>query len=774
MGIACGRATEMTDLELWYRTPAVEWTDALPLGNGRLGAIVFGGIGREELQLNEETLWSGGPYRPINPEALPNLDKVRSLVFEGKYKQAQDLANAHLLGKPLLQMSYQPAGNLFIDFPHEAVPGSYRRSLDLDTAISTTRYALLGTGIHDDAAVFTRQSFVSAADNVLVLRIETNRPGALSFEAYFDSPQDGTETSEDEDRIAFSGRNFAKHGNQGRLRFGVGIDLRLEGGTLARRGRRLVVRDATAATFVIDIATSFVRFDDVSGDPDTLLAERRRIVAGKTYEQLREAHTRAHQRLFRRMQLNLGTERAHVPTNERISQFGDGGDPGLAALYVQYGRYLMLASSRPGGQPATLQGIWNKETRPPWGSKYTTNINIQMNYWLPDPANLSECFEPLVTMIEELAVTGAEVAKAHYGSEGWVLHHNTDLWRAATPTDGAQWGMWPTGGAWFCAQLWDHAVFEGRPEALVRRLHPLLAGQARFMLDLLRPLPGTELLVTVPSMSPENIHPHGAATCAGPAMDTQIAHDLFAAYLAAGEQLGLTDDPMRAEVVAARARLPEPRVGKAGQLQEWLEDWDLDVPEIHHRHVSHLYCLYPSQQVGLRKTPKLAEAVRKSLEIRGDDATGWGIGWRINLWARLGEGDHAHDVLRMLLSPSRSYNNLFDAHPPFQIDGNFGGAAGILEMLVQSDGQDVFVLPALPSDWPSGSIAGVRVRGGVTLDFDWHEGQPTRLVADAAIPFAGRILCGDSVLAEGLAAGRTRILEIGDEMSPAPGAGITA
>ena len=752
----------MTDLELWYRAPAVEWTDALPLGNGRLGAMVFGGVGREELQLNEETLWSGGPYRSINPEALPNLDTVRSLVFEGKYKQAQDLANAHLLGTPLLQMSYQPAGNLFVDFRHEAIPGSYRRSLDLDTAISTTRYALLGTGIDDDAAVFTRQSFVSTADDVLVLRVEADRPGALSFETYFDSPQDGKQTSEADDRIAFSGRNISQHGNEGRLRFGVGIDLRLEGGTLARRGNRLVVDDATAVTFVIDIATSFIRFDDVSGDPDAVLEERRQAVAGKSYEDLREAHIGAHQKLFRRMQLNLGADRSQFPTNERIAQFEDGGDPGLAALYVQYGRYLMLASSRPGGQPANLQGIWNKETRPPWGSKYTSNINIQMNYWLPDPANLAECFEPLVTMIEELAVTGAEVAKAHYGSEGWVLHHNTDLWRVATPTDGAQWGMWPTGGAWFCAQAWDHAVFAGCPEPLVRRLHPLLAGQARFVLDMLRPLPGTELLVTVPSMSPENIHPHGAATCAGPAMDTQVAHDLFAAYLAAGEQLGLTDDPMRAEVLAARARLPEPRIGKAGQLQEWLDDWDLDAPEIHHRHVSHLYCLYPSQQVAPRKTPKLAEAVRKSLEIRGDDATGWGIGWRINLWARLGEGNHAHDVLRMLLSPSRSYNNLFDAHPPFQIDGNFGGAAGILEMLVQSDGQDVFILPALPSDWPSGSIAGVRVRGGLSLDFDWHDGQVTRLVADATLPFAGQILCGDTVLVEGLAAGRTRILGSGD------------
>ena len=399
----------MTDLELWYKAPATEWTEALPIGNGRLGAMVFGGIGREELQLNESTLWSGGPYQPTNPEALPNLPRVRELIFAGRYAEAQELAQQHLLAKPYLQMSYQPAGNLFLDFVgHEAIPGTYRRALDLDTAIATTRYSLLGTGIRESATTFSRESFVSAADGILVTRLTSSVPGKLAFELWLDSPQPGDIQPGDSAGLHYAGHNFGKHGIEGRLTFAIDLRLELEGGSVERRGRRLVVRDADAALLILDIATSFVRFDDVSADPEARLAQRRAAIAGKTYDQLRAAHIAEHQRLFHRMAIDLGDGRAALPTDERIERSGETEDPALAALYVQYGRYLMISSSRPGTQPATLQGIWNNQTRPPWGSKYTSNINIQMNYWLPDPANLTECFEPLIDMLEDLTVTGAE------------------------------------------------------------------------------------------------------------------------------------------------------------------------------------------------------------------------------------------------------------------------------------------------------------------------------------------------------------------------------
>ncbi len=740
----------MSEHLLWYRGPASLWTDALPLGNGRLGAMVYGGVTRDELQLNEDTLWSGGPYQPANPEAAEHLDEVRQMIFAGRYVEAEKIANQHLMAKPYLQTSYQPAGRLLLDFVFGALFSDYRRELDLRQALATVSF--LADGIR-----YRRESFVSAADGILVLRITADRPRSVAFTAEFLSEQPG-EARMSDGVLRFSGRNRGEAGIEGKLRWALEARVSSLGGTVTTNRDHVRVDGADSALILIDIATSFRRFNDVSGDPSADIAARLDRAAFKGWEHLLADHLDAHRALYDRFEIDLGqTPAGDWPTDQRVASFARGDDAALAALYVHYGRYLAICASRAGTQPANLQGIWNHEIRPPWGSKYTSNINLQMIHWLSDSANLAECMEPLIVMSEELAITGAEMARIHYGARGWVLHHNTDLWRATGPVDGAQWGVWPTGGAWLCAQLWDHARFAGFPTELVARLYPLLRGASEFFLDTLVTLPGTDLLVTAPSISPENVHPFGAAICAGPAMDSQILRDLFEATAEAATRLE-RDSGFAADLIRVRGKLPVDRVGKAGQLHEWLEDWDLEVPELHHRHVSHLYAVYPSLQISPAVTPELAAAARKSLQTRGDDATGWGIGWRINLWARLGDGEHAYGVLERLLHPERTYRNLFDAHPPFQIDGNFGGAAGILEMLVQSDESSIRLLPALPGRWHSGSVRGLRARGGVTLDFSWEAGAPTSIVVRADAGYSGEIHAGQRVVAAALPPGITRLL----------------
>lgn len=707
-------------LTLWYRQPAATWTEALPIGNGRLGAMVFGGVARERLQLNEGTLWAGQPYDPVNPEAKANLPQVRELIFAGRIAEAEALANKTLMAKPLAQMPYQTLGDLILDFPDVGQAAAYHRELDLDSAMATTRFTAGG-------AAHVRQVVASPADNLIAVRLSST--GGLDVDISLRSSQSGVQVAADgATGLLLTGRNGASKGMEGKLRFAARLTARVEGGSATHGADgRLSIRGAKSVTLFLAMATSFRRFDDVGGDPVAGTAATLGRAQDRPFATIAADAAAAHRRLFRRVSLDLGTSpAAQLPTDQRIAASQTSDDPALAALYFHYARYLLICSSRPGGQPANLQGLWNDSLNPPWGSKYTININTEMNYWPAEPVALGECVEPLVEMVRELAVTGARTARTMYGARGWVAHHNTDLWRATAPIDGAQFGLWPTGGAWLCVHLWDHYDY-GRDRAYLASIYPLLTGAARFFLDTLQRDPATGFLVTNPSMSPENPHGHGGTVCAGPTMDMAILRDLFSRTMEAAKILG-QDAALVSEMQAAHDGLAPYRIGRQGQLQEWQQDWDADAPEQNHRHVSHLYGLHPSRQITPDGTPALAAAARRTLEIRGDRATGWATAWRINLWARLREGDHAHEILRFLLGPERTYPNMFDAHPPFQIDGNFGGAAGIVEMLMDSHGDVIDLLPALPAAWPTGGVTGLRARGRCGIDLHWRDGRLDRAI----------------------------------------------
>ncbi|MBS0226461.1 MAG: glycoside hydrolase family 95 protein [Proteobacteria bacterium] len=713
-GVAIDDASS-SPLRLWYRQPATQWVEALPVGNGRLGAMVWGDAVHERIQLNEATLYAGGPYTAVNPQSRATLAKVRELIFAGHYADAERLADDTLISRPVKQMPYQPLADLLIDHDRVDNTRDYQRELDLDGAVANT---VFGTG---DARI-RRTVFASAPDGCIVVHVACARPGGISLRIGIDSPQSGRVEAVDGHGLLFSGRNADANGIGGALRFALRVHVQTEGGSVHVERDRLVVRDADAVILRIVSGTSHRAFDDVGGDPLRDTATRLAAVCAIPLARLLQRHQSDHRALFRRVALDLGhTAAAQGPTDERVREYAKGDDPSLAALYHQYGRYLLIASSRAGGQPANLQGIWNDRMAPPWESKYTLNINTEMNYWPAEAGALGECVAPLEMMVRELAVTGADVAHRMYGAPGWVTHNNTDLWRVATPPDGAQWALWPMGGAWLLQQLWDRWDY-GRDRAYLASVWPLFKGAAEFFMATLLRDPRTGAMVTNPSVSPENRHPFGAAVCAGPSMDAQLLRDLFDHCIHATRILGVDGD-FAGKLAALREQLPPHRIGKAGQLQEWQQDWDMQAPEPHHRHVSHLYALHPSSQINLRDTPELAAAARRSLELRGDDATGWGIAWRLNLWARLGDGEHAYKVLAMLLTPQRTYPNLFDAHPPFQIDGNFGGTSGITEMLMQSWGGTVFLLPALPKAWPTGEVRGLRVRNAASIDLAWREGR---------------------------------------------------